>query len=51
MGEHYARWKSGAPTPTAQRFDELSRLWEGFGDGGSLRLDWPTLRVLPRAES
>lgn len=49
VGEHYARWKAGAPTPTAQPFDELSSLWESLSDGGSLRLDWPTLRVLSQA--
>ena len=39
---------AGAPTPTAARFDELSHLWDGLGDGGELRLEWPTLRLLSR---
>jgi len=46
VGEHHGRWRTGAPTPTAARFDELSRLWDGLGDGGQLRVEWPSLRVL-----
>ena len=46
VGDHYARWQSGQPTPTASRFDELSRRWADLGDGGELTLDWPSLRVL-----
>lgn len=46
VGEHFARWQSGAPTPTAGRFEEISMLWAGLRDGGELTLEWPTLRVL-----
>jgi hypothetical protein len=46
VGEHHARWRAGAPTPTAARYDELSHLWDSLGDGGQLTLEWPTLRVL-----
>lgn len=45
--EHYTQWKSSAPTPTADRLDHLSRRWESLGDGGQLRLAWPTLRAVP----
>lgn len=46
VGEHHARWKAGAPTPTAARFDELSELWNDLGEGGRIRLEWPSLRLL-----
>jgi hypothetical protein len=46
VGEHFARWRTGAPTPTATRFEEISAVWMGLGDGGELTLDWPRVRVL-----
>jgi len=46
VGEHFARWRNGDPTPTAATFDELSELWNGLGERGALTVEWPSLRVV-----
>ncbi len=46
VGEHYARWKKGQPTPAAAHFDDISPRWESLDDGGELVIEWPSLRVL-----
>ena len=52
VGDHYSRWQKGKPTPTAPRFEEISRLWAELADREELTLEWPTLRaVLPDQDS
>ena len=46
VGMHYSLWQANEPTPTAPRFDEVSRVWAELGDRGELTMEWPTLRVL-----
>jgi len=43
---HFDRWVKGEPTPAAPHLDEIGPLWDGLGDGGSITIEWPTLRVL-----
>jgi hypothetical protein len=45
VGAHVGAWKSGQPTPTAPALDRFDGLWRSLGDGDSLRIEWPTLRV------
>lgn len=42
---HHRAWLEGRPTPMAPTFDRLARLWQDLPDGGTLRVEWPTLAV------
>jgi hypothetical protein len=44
--DHAARWAAGEPTPTAPHLDEFTRIWKRLGNGGSITVEWPTLRCL-----
>jgi hypothetical protein len=44
--EHAARWAAGEPTPTAPHLDEFTRIWKHLANGGSITVEWPTLRCL-----
>jgi hypothetical protein len=45
VGLHVFAWKNGKPTPTAEALTTFDELWRSLDDGGSLRVEWPTLRI------
>ena len=45
VGAHVRAWKAGQPTPTRDALNRFDHLWRSLGDGASLRVEWPTLRV------
>ena len=44
--EHVELWKAGEPTPAGPAIERFEALWAGLGDGVSLTVEWPSLRVL-----
>jgi hypothetical protein len=51
VGAHVRAWKAGQPTPAGDALDRFDRLWRSLGDGGSLRVEWPTLRLAGALEA
>jgi hypothetical protein len=50
VGAHVRAWQAGRPTPAGDALDRFDRLWRALGDGGSLGVQWPTLRIIGTKE-
>jgi hypothetical protein len=46
---HYWSWRAGRPTPVGEHFDAILRHWRTVGNGASLTVAWPTLRIVDTA--
>jgi hypothetical protein len=47
---HHVAWRAGEPTPVGPTFDRLERAWSALPDGGTLTVDWPSLRIEGEAD-
>jgi hypothetical protein len=45
VGAHVQAWRTGTVTPAGAALDRFDELWRSLGDGGSLCVEWPSLRV------
>jgi hypothetical protein len=42
---HVNAWKTGNATPIGEALNTFDEFWRSLDDGGSLRVEWPTLYI------
>jgi hypothetical protein len=45
VGMHVNAWKTGNATPIGEALNTFDEFWRSLDDGGSLRVEWPTLYI------